>query len=61
MLHKLWWGGCKRFTNGHEIAGMVSGVESAIHFGDELKFSVGIEVSLRDQHTLLLATVRPTL
>jgi len=35
-LHKLWWGGCKRLTSGHEIAGTVSGVEAAIHCGDEL-------------------------
>jgi len=59
-LQKLWWGGGKRFTSGHGIAGTVSGVEAAIHCDDELWwFSVGIEVSLRDQRSLPLAT--PTL
>jgi len=37
-LHKLWWGGCKRITNGHGIAGTVSGVEAAIYCGKELRF-----------------------
>jgi len=56
-LQKLWWGGCKRFTSGHGIAGTVSGVEVAIHCDDELWwFSVGIEVSLRDQRSLPLAS-----
>jgi len=48
-LHKLWWGGCKRFTSGHGLAGTVSGVEAAIHSGDKIYFSVDMEVSLRDQ------------
>ena len=49
-MHKLWWSGCKRFTSGHGIAGTVSGVEAAIHCGDELWFGVGMEVSERDQN-----------
>ena len=48
-MHKLWWSGCKRFTSGHGIAGTVSGVEAAIHCGDELWFGVGMELSERDQ------------
>ncbi|KAI8491423.1 hypothetical protein Bbelb_310560 [Branchiostoma belcheri] len=43
-------GGCKRFTSGHGVAGTVSGVEAAIHVGNELWFGVGIEVSERDQN-----------
>ena len=46
-MYKLRWSGCKRFTSGHGIAGTVSGVEAAIHCGDELWFGVGIEVSER--------------
>jgi len=53
-LRKLWWGCCKRFTSGHGIAGTVSGVEAAIHCGDELGLSLGMELSWRDQ---MLATV----
>ena len=49
-MHKLWWSGCKRFTSGHGIAGTVSGVEAAIHCGDEFWFGVGMEVSERDQN-----------
>ncbi|KAI8499216.1 hypothetical protein Bbelb_229800 [Branchiostoma belcheri] len=56
-LHKLRWSGCKRFTSGHEVAGTVSGVEAAIHVGNELWFGVGIEVSERDQN-LAISTVR---
>ena len=36
--------------SGHGIAGTVSGVEAAIHCGDELWFGVGMEVSERDQN-----------
>jgi len=61
MLRKLWWGVCKRFMSGHGIAGMVSGVEAAIHCGDELWLSVDMEGPLRDQRSLLLATTRPML
>ena len=57
-MHKLWWSGCKRFTSGHGIAGTVSGVEAAIHCGDELWFGVGMEVSELNQRSLLLATVK---
>ena len=39
-----------RFSNGHGIAGTVSGVEVAIHCSDELWFGVGIEVLERDQN-----------
>lgn len=39
-----------RFTSGHGVAGMMSGVEAAIHGGDELWFGVGIEVSEWDQN-----------
>jgi len=46
---------------GHIIAGTVSGVEAATHFGDELRLSVGMDVSLRDQLSLPLATVTTTL
>jgi len=60
-LHKLWWGGCKLFTSRHGIAGTVSGVEAAIHCVDNLWISVGMEVYLRDQRSLPLATVTPTL
>ncbi|KAI8496688.1 hypothetical protein Bbelb_253430 [Branchiostoma belcheri] len=56
-LHKLRWSGCKRFTSGHGVAGTVSGVEAAIHVGNELWFGVGIEVSERDQN-LAISTVR---
>jgi hypothetical protein len=41
---------CKRFKSWHGVAGTVSGVEAAIHGGDELWFGVGIEVSERDQN-----------
>jgi len=57
-MHKLCWGGFKRFTSGHGIAGMVSGVVAATHCGDEVYFSVGMEVSLRDQRSLPLARYR---
>jgi len=60
-LQNLWWGGCKHFTSGNGIAGTVLGIEAAIHCGDELWFSVGMEVSLRDQRSHPLATVTPTL
>ena len=60
-MHKLWWSGCKRFTSGHGIAGTVSGVEAAIHCGDELWFGVGMEASPLNQRSLPLATVKPTL
>ncbi|KAI8486602.1 hypothetical protein Bbelb_355770 [Branchiostoma belcheri] len=56
-LHKLRWSGCKRFTSGHGVAGTVSGVEAAIHVGNELWFGVGIEVSERDQN-LAISTVK---
>ena len=49
-LHKLRWSGCKRFTSGHRVVGTVSGVDAAIHGGDELWFGVGIEVVERDQN-----------
>ena len=51
---KLWWSGCKRFTSGHGIAGTVSGVEAAIHCGDELWFGVSMEVSPLNQRSLPL-------
>ncbi|KAI8510279.1 hypothetical protein Bbelb_127070 [Branchiostoma belcheri] len=56
-LHKLRWSGCKRFTSGHGVGGTVSGVEAAIHVGNELCFGVGIEVSERDQN-LAISTER---
>ena len=36
----------------------MSGVEAAIHCGDELWFGVGMEVPERDQRSLPLATAR---
>ncbi|XP_052813037.1 melanoma-associated antigen E1-like [Mya arenaria] len=53
---------CQEFhecsPSGHGIAGTVSGVEAAIHCGDELWFGVGMEVSERDQNKPTLATAR---
>jgi len=37
--------------SGLQIAGTVSGVEATIHCGDELWFSVGMEMSLVDQRS----------
>jgi len=45
-----WWGGWKRFTSGHGIAGTVSGVEAAIHCNGELWLGVVMEVSERDHN-----------
>ncbi|WAR26178.1 PLXB1-like protein [Mya arenaria] len=42
--------GQRRNQSGQGIAGTVSGVEAAIHCGDELWFGVGMEVSERDQN-----------
>jgi len=47
MLHNIRWNG---LTTGHGIAGKVSGVEAAIHCGDELWFGVNMKVSERDQN-----------
>jgi hypothetical protein len=52
-VEQLRWSGCKRFTSGHGVAGTLSGVEAAIHGGDELWLRVGIEVSEWDQNLAL--------
>jgi len=44
-----------------ELLERCPGVEGAIHCGDELWFSVGMEVILRDQRSLSLSTDTPTL
>ena len=43
-------GTLQQSSGGHGIAGTVSGVEAAIHCGDELWFGVVMEVSERDQN-----------
>jgi hypothetical protein len=41
-LHLLWQSGFKRLTSGHGIARTATGVEAAVHCGNELWFGVGM-------------------
>jgi len=53
-LHKLSWSRCKCFTIGHRIAGTVLGIKAAIPCGDELWFSVSMEVSEQTQNLTVI-------